>query len=42
MLSLGPPNYIMRETDESGLDREPPKANLSKGWWELLLTPQGV
>jgi hypothetical protein len=31
LLSLGPPNYAIQETYYSGLDRKPPKSNLSKG-----------
>jgi hypothetical protein len=31
LLSLGPPNYSIRGTYKSGLDREAPKSNLSNG-----------
>jgi hypothetical protein len=31
LLSLGPPNYAIQGTYKSGLDRKPPKSNLSKG-----------
>jgi hypothetical protein len=38
---MGPPKYAVRETYKSGLDREPPKSNLSKGCWGVLLPPRG-
>jgi hypothetical protein len=33
MLSLGPPNNAIQETYKSGLDRYPPKSNLSSDAW---------
>jgi hypothetical protein len=42
LLSLGPPNTAIHETYKSGLDRRPPKSNLSKGCsWALLLPGEG-
>jgi hypothetical protein len=41
LLSVGPPNYATHETYKSGLDREPPEPNLSKGWPGVLLPPGG-
>jgi hypothetical protein len=36
---VGPLNYAVHETYKLGLDREPPKSNLSKGSWGGLLPP---
>jgi hypothetical protein len=36
---MGPPDYAMHETHKSGLDREPPKFNLSKRCWGFHSPP---
>jgi hypothetical protein len=40
-MSMGPPDYAMEETYKSGLDREPPKSNLSKNSWRFYSPAPG-
>jgi hypothetical protein len=39
LLSLGPPINAIQETYKSGVDRFPPKSNLSKSWWGFYSPP---